>query len=99
MAGNFHPASAPITAGRSLDAITLLQANGKLLAATDLDAVVRAATSSWAVWCREPGFGAAPGASEHRSLQVPLGNNCKFRFPSERFSLLPHQIIILGSRC
>jgi diguanylate cyclase (GGDEF)-like protein len=43
MAGNFHPASAPITAGRSLDAITLLQANGKLLAATDLDAVVRAA--------------------------------------------------------
>ncbi|MGH8234901.1 MAG: bifunctional diguanylate cyclase/phosphodiesterase [Rhodanobacteraceae bacterium] len=43
MAGNFHPAPAPITASRSLDAITLLQANGKLLAAADLDAVVRAA--------------------------------------------------------
>lgn len=43
MAGNFHPAPAPITGGWSLDAITLLQANGKLLAAADLDAVVRAA--------------------------------------------------------
>lgn len=43
MAGNFHPALAPITASPSLDAITLLQANGKLLAAADLNAVVRAA--------------------------------------------------------
>ncbi|HET7161350.1 MAG TPA: GAF domain-containing protein, partial [Rhodanobacteraceae bacterium] len=43
MAGNFHPVPTPSTAGRSSNAIALLQANGKLLAAADLDAVVGAA--------------------------------------------------------
>ena len=58
MAGNVHPAPAHSTHGRSLDAITLLRANGKLLAAADLDAVVGAA--------REILGGLVPGAEIRR---------------------------------
>ena len=43
MAGTFHSAATPITTSRPLDAIALLRANSKLLAAADLGAVVRAA--------------------------------------------------------
>ena len=58
MAGNVHPAPAHSTHSRSLDAITLLRANGKLLAAADLDAVVGAA--------REILGGLVPGAEIRR---------------------------------
>ncbi|WIG54449.1 MAG: diguanylate cyclase/phosphodiesterase (GGDEF & EAL domains) with PAS/PAC sensor(s) [Rhodanobacteraceae bacterium] len=58
MAGNFLPAPASIIASPSLDAISLLEANGKLLAAADLDAVVAAA--------RELLGGLAPGTEIRR---------------------------------
>ena len=58
MAGNLHPATARDTASRSLDATTALQANGKLLVAADLDAVVGAA--------RELLGGLVPGAEIRR---------------------------------
>lgn len=99
MAGNVHPAPAHSTHSRSLDAITLLRANGKLLAAADLDAVVGAA--------REILGGLVPDAEirrcargvGRRSPPAPSDNNCRSRFPGGRSSSLPCRGTAAGSHC